>query len=323
MYIDKELESLNYEKVKQNIGGIFFVSIAMVIGITGNLHVLCVYSFRMKQSNPRIFILFLAALDFITCAVGMPFIIIDLTNPLTFYAVTACKVLRFVNYFICLSSAFILLIIAIDRYRKVCLPLRQQISQRKAVYCCFGAFGVCLVFTWPAPVLYGYSTVNTTNPNVTGIRCFTEDIYKDTDYQAYFNVILILVMFGMFVVLVVLYALIAKTILENDKNRNSFQTNKLMTKGTNVGNKNPVPEERMLKQLDTPKTAELITGSNRSTDDKRIDFNRRSVMQYKRVKTTTLIMFLITVLVFYQLFPASYSPNHYLYRQRLRTKNEY
>lgn len=116
MYIDKELESLNYEKVKQNIGGIFFVSIAMVIGITGNLHVLCVYSFRMKQSNPRIFILFLAALDFITCAVGMPFIIIDLTNPLTFYAVTACKVLRFVNYFICLSSAFILLIIAIDRY---------------------------------------------------------------------------------------------------------------------------------------------------------------------------------------------------------------
>lgn len=116
MYIDKELESLNYEKVKQNIGGIFFVSIAMVIGITGNLHVLFVYSFRMKQSNPRIFILFLAALDFITCAVGMPFIIIDLTNPLTFYAVTACKVLRFVNYFICLSSAFILLIIAIDRY---------------------------------------------------------------------------------------------------------------------------------------------------------------------------------------------------------------
>jgi hypothetical protein len=32
--------------------------------------------------------------------------------------------------------------------------------------------------------------VNTTNPNITGIRCFTEDKFKKTKYQAYFNAVL-------------------------------------------------------------------------------------------------------------------------------------
>ena len=122
------LEELNQEEAKQYVGGIIFVTIVMIIGIIGNLHVLFVYTFRIKPSNHRIFILSLAVLDMITCIVGMPFIIVDLRNPLTFTMVSACKVLRFVNYFICTSSALILTVIAIDRYVKdmrttVCLML--------------------------------------------------------------------------------------------------------------------------------------------------------------------------------------------------------
>ena len=111
----ESLEDLNNEEAKQYIGGVFFVSIAMVVGIIGNIHVLVVYKFRMKQSNPRIFILFLAVLDLITSAIGMPFVVVDLRNPLTFTLTAVCKTLRFVNYFICVSSALILLVIAIDR----------------------------------------------------------------------------------------------------------------------------------------------------------------------------------------------------------------
>ena len=111
----KELEALNYEESKQHIGGVVFVSIMMIFGIIGNLHVLFVYMFRMKPSNPRTCILTLALLDMMTCVIGMPFIIIDLRNPLTFSMVTACKVLRFINYFICLASSFILTVIAVDR----------------------------------------------------------------------------------------------------------------------------------------------------------------------------------------------------------------
>jgi hypothetical protein len=53
----KELEDLNYEESKQHMGGVVFVSILMIFGIIGNLHVLFVYMFRMKPSNPRTCIL--------------------------------------------------------------------------------------------------------------------------------------------------------------------------------------------------------------------------------------------------------------------------
>ncbi|XP_076093461.1 uncharacterized protein LOC143064490 [Mytilus galloprovincialis] len=216
------LEELNKEEAKQYIGGVVFVSLLMTLGIIGNLHVLIIYTFRMKRSNPRTFILFLTALDFITCTVGMPFVVIDLRNPLTFTLIPACKILRFINYFVCSSSAFILLVIAIDRYRKVCFPLGKQISRNKAKYFCLVALATSMILSWPAPILYGHSSVNTTNPNITGVRCFTEDKFKNQRYQAYFNELLIIVFFGMFVILVVLYILMAKAIAQHEKFRKSF-----------------------------------------------------------------------------------------------------
>ncbi|KAH3851329.1 hypothetical protein DPMN_093809 [Dreissena polymorpha] len=110
------LARLNHEEAKQYVGGVVFVALLMTAGIFGNLHVLYVYVFRMKSSNHRVFILTLAILDFITCVVGMPFILVDLRNPLTFTPVAACKILRFVNYFITGSSAGLLIVIAVDRY---------------------------------------------------------------------------------------------------------------------------------------------------------------------------------------------------------------
>ncbi|CAG2209146.1 unnamed protein product [Mytilus edulis] len=206
------LEELNHEEAKQYVGGVIFVTIIMIIGIIGNLHVLFIYTFRMKPSNHRIFILSLAVLDMITCIVGMPFIIVDLRNPLTFTMVSACKVLRFVNYFICISSALILTVIAIDRYRKICVPLGKQISRRIAKVLILVCLGTSMVLSWPAPVLYGHSSINTTNPNITGVRCFTEDQFKNTKFQAYFNAVLILVVFGVFGILLVMYSLIGRVI---------------------------------------------------------------------------------------------------------------
>ncbi|CAC5369289.1 CCKAR [Mytilus coruscus] len=218
---NKGLEELNNEEANQNIGGIIFVTIIMIIGIIGNLHVLFVYIFRMKPSNHRIFILSLAVLDLITCIIGMPFIIVDLRNPLTFTRISACKVLRFVNYFICISSALILTIIAIDRYRKICVPLGKQISRQKAKILIVVCIGISLVLSWPAPVLYGHSSVNTTNPNITGIRCYTDDKFKNTKYQSYFNAVLIMLVFGFLAVLVVIYCRIGRVVSKHNTFKSS------------------------------------------------------------------------------------------------------
>lgn len=110
-YLDIE----NEKAARVHIGGIIFVATLMVVGVVGNSHVLFIYTFRAKPSNRRVFILVLGILDFITCIVGMPFIIFDLKNPLKFDLPLLCKIFRFNNYFICTASMLLLIVVAVDR----------------------------------------------------------------------------------------------------------------------------------------------------------------------------------------------------------------
>jgi len=113
--VDFILNELNNEKAKECLGGVVFVSVMMVLGVLGNVHVLYIYSTRKKPSNHRVFILVLAGLDLTVCAVGLPFVIADLRNPLTFTWTFACKAFRCVNYFLGSTAALLLLVIAVER----------------------------------------------------------------------------------------------------------------------------------------------------------------------------------------------------------------
>lgn len=108
------------------------------------------------------------------------------------------------------------------RYRKVCIPLGRQITQGQAKILCLIALCISAALSWPAPVLYGHSTVQTKNPNITGVRCFTEDQFKSSIYQAIFNEMLIVIFFSMFIILVILYSLMARIIWKHDEFRRSF-----------------------------------------------------------------------------------------------------
>ncbi|XP_076093462.1 putative G-protein coupled receptor 34 [Mytilus galloprovincialis] len=318
------LEELNHEEAKQYVGGVIFVTIIMIIGIIGNLHVLFIYTLRMKPSNHRIFILSLAVLDMITCIVGMPFIIVDLRNPLTFTMVSACKVLRFVNYFICISSALILTVIAIDRYRKICVPLGKQISRRIAKVLILVCLGTSMVLSWPAPVLYGHSSINTTNPNITGVRCFTEDQFKNTKFQAYFNAVLILVVFGVFGILLVMYSLIGRVISKHTTFKSSVpyatssdSSKSKITVSTDASSEDkPVFKgEYMTKNIKTANLKEKVmidfpmastdssssAGTNHTHVKPKTKTHEKS--KFDRAKRTTFMFFLITAFFFISYFP--------------------
>lgn len=45
------IEELNNEEAKQYVGGVIFVTIIMVIGIIGNMHVLFIYTLRIRQEK--------------------------------------------------------------------------------------------------------------------------------------------------------------------------------------------------------------------------------------------------------------------------------
>ncbi|XP_052092306.1 neuropeptide S receptor-like [Mytilus californianus] len=317
---NKGLEELNNEEAKQYIGGIIFVTIIMIIGVIGNLHVLFVYTFRMKPSNHRIFILSLAVLDMITCIIGMPFIIVDLRNPLTFTMKSACKVLRFVNYFICISSALILTIIAIDRYRKICVPLGKQISRQKAKILIVVCIGISLVLSWPAPVLYGHSSVNTTNPNITGIRCYTDDKFKNSKYQSYFNAVLIMLVFGFLAVLVVIYCRIGRVVSKHNTFKSSVPkaTSSDISKGkitvsTDLSSENKASkhskEGKMMNNINCINNKGITVPCTDSVMSANLEQNHTKKKQhgkskFNRAKRTTFMFFLITSFFF-----ISYTPH--------------
>lgn len=152
--------------------------------------------------------------------------------------------------------------------------------------------GLSLVISWPAPVLYGHSSVNTTNPNITGVRCYTQDVFKDTKYQTFFNAVLILVVFGVLGVLVVMYSLIGKAISKHVTLKSSI----------------PEPTSPESKSKET-ETLDTISEENKSSDENKMNIikikkqKEGKTSSFDRAKRTTLMFFLITVFFFLSYVP--------------------
>lgn len=112
---NKTITQYNTDETKQYYGAIVLLSIFLVFGVVGNIHVLFVYAFRMKRSNQRVFILVIAVLDMLSCVLGIPFILSTMFRPLTFEVIPVCKIMRLFLYMFAGNSGNVLVIIAIDR----------------------------------------------------------------------------------------------------------------------------------------------------------------------------------------------------------------
>lgn len=206
------LEELNREEAKLYLGGTIFVCILSVIGIIGNIHVLIVYIFHMKQSNHRIFIICLGVLDLLACTVNMPFAILTQQNPYTFYETAICKILTFHSSFILITSVGVLVLIAVDRYRKICIPYGKQMSLNTAKAMCLSAIGVSLLTSWPPLIIFGSTPTQTSEPNIVGHECFLLEKYRDSHLFTYYTAALLFLAVDSFIILAVLYTYIGRAI---------------------------------------------------------------------------------------------------------------
>ncbi|XP_076082920.1 trace amine-associated receptor 4-like isoform X2 [Mytilus galloprovincialis] len=227
--VNVTLDLLNEQLVRRNYGGIAILVCFSVFGLLGNVHVLYIYSRQYKKSNYRIFVLFLAILDVINCTIVAPLVIVYLFFPLTFPSDVFCKVFRTILYFVSISSTLSLVAIAIDRFRKICHPFRDQFGTGQVKLLCVGSLVVGALLTWPAPILWGLSTVQSGIPGVTGQRCFTSDNFKSykINFQGLYNATLILFYFIVSGTLVVIYIHIGKNIRINNKFRDTQRRNTL------------------------------------------------------------------------------------------------
>lgn len=278
------LEQLDKEEASSLVGNAVFIIIMMIMGFMGNLVILIIYGFRMKPSNHRTFIVFLGAMDMCITTLGMSFFVVRFFRPLTHATTAFCKMLFFLNYYFTLASSQALLLIAVERYRKVCLPFRRQISRTLAKILCAAVLCIALIVAWPPTALVGITSIHVKSAGVTINFCAIEENLKTV--WVFYHGFLFIYLIATFIVLAVSYTLIwrvaNKYVDFSDSTGRSTRTTSMELSSSNV---------------------ELEPGKEiRNTQ--RIAVSREHDRNFKNRIRMAMIFFLITVI-----FVCSYIPH--------------
>ena len=125
------------------------------VGILGNLFVLYVHIFKYKNCNFRFFVLGLCAVDLTSSVTILPLEIYTQLNWYVFPSQWLCKLKAFMNVFTSVASVYVLLLIAIDRHRKVCAPYSWQMTNSSVLI----GYGIAFLLTcfqgWPVLIVWG------------------------------------------------------------------------------------------------------------------------------------------------------------------------
>ncbi|BFZ11018.1 hypothetical protein BsWGS_14057 [Bradybaena similaris] len=202
------LDELQSATTKTMIPAIAFLVFLAVTGLIGNSLVIYVYSRRLQWSATRILIIAIAMCDLIANVLAIPAEIYDMLHIWDFNNPLLCRVRLFVTAFPTLSSAIILVAVAVTRYRKVCRPYAWQITTKKATligiaFACLGALMSC-----PSVILNGRRTKKTPRSDVVGYECTTDDEYVDSNLPLANYLFFLLLYFIASVSLTVLYVLL-------------------------------------------------------------------------------------------------------------------
>ena len=156
--------------------------ILCAIGIFGNGFILYVYFAKYPTCNFRFFVIVLGIIDLTRCTLTIPAEIYTQYTWFTTPISEICKAKSFLNVASVTCSPVILLLIAVDRYRKVCCPLRWQIQHACALKLSIFLCIISVVWSVPAAVFCGPQTnsMNYAGTTVVVTICLQEDAYKDT-----------------------------------------------------------------------------------------------------------------------------------------------
>ncbi|XP_052061637.1 cholecystokinin receptor-like [Mytilus californianus] len=220
----------NDEIVNSLIPNIFVLSVYIVAGICGNVVVLMVYAIQMRAiSDERFFIPVLAVFDLIATLYLGSFSIYSCLNQIVFSSDTLCKTTSFFFGLATFVPIFILLIIAVQRYLKVCVPRKGSMSLLLKRVLVLLAIFISLLITLPIPFVYEVKPVYNTIYDIIGRKCAKSKTSNSLARNIYGIVV------GMFalvvtITLIVLYSRIAYTIFHNlnmNKDLNSETENKI------------------------------------------------------------------------------------------------
>ena len=200
-----------------------FVGFLAVLGFFGNILVLIVFRVKYKPTVYRTIILTLAVYDALLCGISLPFEVYDIHNEFTFQADEwVCTLIRTLNHVFVFNSGYTVLLMTIDRFRRVCRPLKVQMTLSVARGSIFVIFIFSILLSIPNLFIRGIYNVQI-HGNITGRDCTISEKYIDTKIPTIYFVVLLLLCLTNISILVVLYIWIGHDIIVHIRYQKSFK----------------------------------------------------------------------------------------------------
>ncbi|ESO98549.1 hypothetical protein LOTGIDRAFT_239028 [Lottia gigantea] len=213
---------LNGKKTVLLTPAIAYTIILMVIGLLGNPIAIYIYGWRWQKTTTRNFLLCIAVVDLVNCLITMPTEVAVMSNFYFFDNAHVCRMSRFVTYVMNNTTSFILVVVAVDRYIRICRPHKQPMSPFGAIISCGVAMLIGVAVSWPGLVLYGREEVPLPwhgGRIVRGVMCLVENEYIHTPYPFAFFIYLWVGVTVTSTIIITMYILIGREILKRKRLR--------------------------------------------------------------------------------------------------------
>ncbi|XP_059171046.1 muscarinic acetylcholine receptor M3-like [Physella acuta] len=212
------------------------LGVLSLTGVIGNSLVCFVFAKKFRQCSQNYLIIILAVFDLHSCIITIPYEIIDIRFYVYYVFDTdiICKVMKFINAFFNTGSILILLVIAVDRYRKVCKPLSKQLRLPTIRGIVFLVILVSTCYSWPSIFLYGIRSMNSTTIPGEMIRDCSTPTGLDPIFPTVYNGVLFMSFVVISIALIVLYSRILREVKSRHLRRRFVKPEKSSQNDTNA-----------------------------------------------------------------------------------------
>ena len=162
-----------------------FIIIEALAGIVGNSVVVYIYNHKYRKSNVKYFVMCLALIDLLSCITVLPAEVHSYFVWFNYEYEWICKAKSFFHMFTVWSSSLSLLMLAIDRSRKICSPLKSQIHTSLALKMCIASVMFSLVISTPVIKVSGLYTIKFSENNQSFAVTACDGMVKNDRSYAY------------------------------------------------------------------------------------------------------------------------------------------
>ncbi|CAG5121395.1 unnamed protein product [Candidula unifasciata] len=181
------LTALNDDMFRRLAPAVAFLVATMVVGAVGNIIVCYIFCRKLRPSSQNFLLLSLGSFDLASCCIGIPSEIFDIRHYYMYESLIGCKTMRFLTTLPNLASVLMLLVIAADRYRKICKPLHHQMHRCHVKISLVIIVVFASLFSTPTLFIYGHRILPTPIPGEFGYDCSISETHRSQQYHVMYE----------------------------------------------------------------------------------------------------------------------------------------